>query len=123
MFQGFQLEHEVFVAFLKTKPNMDQDTITDRFIATFLDLIPGVGVNAHAKFMNKMATCATFVGMMVSRWAPVQNPSESFQMSQHNLAWLRSCMVAGLDIVRGYSWGPALLEEFPEASVPGPVQQ
>ncbi|MCJ1281479.1 hypothetical protein MMC26_000799 [Xylographa opegraphella] len=115
--RSLSLEHEVFVAYLKRF--LSHKGIVSRLLATFPYLLEAKGCNAHAKLFKKLdaidiwmgvkgpseeevhehkelfaqlAVIDAWVGNYTSRWAPVQDPTD--------------------EVVRGYSWGPALIVEF-----------
>ncbi|MCJ1478855.1 hypothetical protein MMC13_007539 [Lambiella insularis] len=79
-------EHLLFVAFLK--PHLAPEEIAFRLFATFPRLRTREAGNDHAK----LADIEMWVGMQVSRWAPVQEASK--------------------EQVEEYSWGRGLVEEF-----------
>jgi len=60
-FNVFTEEHQIFVAYCKRY--LHQDRVHFRFEATFPSLA-------------EPATVGAFVGMYVSRWAPIQNPGK-----------------------------------------------
>ncbi|MCJ1421910.1 hypothetical protein MMC32_008277 [Xylographa parallela] len=118
--RSLSLEHEVFVAYLKRF--LGHRGIVSRLLATFPYLVEASGCNAHAKLFKKLdaidfwlgvkgpseeevhdhqeifaklAVIDAWVGNYTSRWAPVQDPTE--------------------EVVRGYEWGPALIEDFSDA--------
>jgi hypothetical protein len=60
-FEVFTVEHQVFIAY--PKRFLHQERVLFRFIATFEDLAPPF-------------VMAAFLGMHISRWAPVQMPGK-----------------------------------------------
>lgn len=72
--ENFTQEHQIFIAYLKHR--VSEEEIADRFLEAFPDLVAGCGANAHGKLVAKWMAVERYVGMMMSRWAPVQSVGE-----------------------------------------------
>lgn len=94
-FDVFTEEHQIFLAY--TKRYLHQQRVHFRFEATFPNL-----AEPH--------TVGAFIGMYVSRWAPVQNPGKLTPsnpcLTRNNKGWL------GVMDIEQYTWGTELLDEF-----------
>jgi len=62
-------------------------------------VVEGHGGNAHGKLMAKWIAIGRYVGMMTSRWAPVQDPGECF------LCFWGLLGVAGWEVLTGFRCG------------------